>query len=97
MRFRTGLVLGAGMGYLGAVAGRARLDRLKDALGRLGKKNGRQAGQNSGAKARAVIDLTLERARDAVDARRDRPGSATMSTPTFSPDHPGLNGTRIPA
>jgi len=67
MRFKTGLVLGAGVGYyLGAAAGRPRYEQLRRLLGRAGSSG---AVTSAGGKARAVIDLTLERARDAVDAR----------------------------
>jgi len=67
MRFKTGLVLGAGVGYyLGAAAGRSRYEQLRRLLGRAGSS---AAVTTAGGKARAVIDLTLERARDAVDAR----------------------------
>ncbi|MHB1444914.1 MAG: hypothetical protein ACYCZV_04520 [Acidimicrobiales bacterium] len=67
MRFKTGLVLGAGVGYyLGAAAGRPRYEQLRRLLGRAGSSG---AVTTAGGKARAVIDLTLERARDAVDAK----------------------------
>ncbi|MHB1924070.1 MAG: YtxH domain-containing protein [Acidimicrobiales bacterium] len=78
MRFKTGLVVGAGVGYyLGAAAGRARYDQLRRLLDRAGSSG---AVTTVGSKARAVIDLTLERARDAVDARV-RGGSHQASPP----------------
>jgi len=77
MRFKTGLVVGAGVGYyLGAAAGRARYEQLRRLLGRAGSSG---AVTTAGSKARAVIDLTLERARDAVDARVG--GSSRSATP----------------
>ena len=73
MRLRTVLVLGAGA--LGVAAGKARAERFR-------QEAGARAGSAAtpGAKARAVIDLTLERARDAVDARIGRQGAGEAPT-----------------
>lgn len=91
MRLRTVLVLGAGA--LGLAASRARVERLRqDAGARAG------SGASPRAKARAVIDLTLERARDAVDARLGRQSST--DAPTVLADyyrHSDPGHSRIPA
>ncbi|HVA42592.1 MAG TPA: hypothetical protein VNF50_03845 [Acidimicrobiales bacterium] len=84
MRFKTGLVLGAGVGYyLGAAAGRPRYEQLRRLLDRAG---GSEAVSTAGGKARAVIDLTLERARDAIDARVTRTDSGA-GAPHPDPRH----------
>jgi hypothetical protein len=90
MRLRTVLVLGAGA--LGVATAR-RLERLR-------QEAGARAGSAAtpGAKARAVIDLTLERARDAVDARIGRQGGAeppTVLADYYRSSQPGTS--RIPA
>ena len=92
MRLRTVLVLGAGA--LGVAAGRARAERFRQEAGdRAG------AAASPGAKARAVIDLTLERARDAVDARIGRQGA--VEPPTVLADYyrstSPTDPSRIPA
>ena len=57
MRFKTGVVVGFGIGYyLGAKAGRTRYEELRNWL------HGPAAD-----KAQAVIDLAVERARDLVE------------------------------
>jgi len=91
MRLRTVLVLGAGA--LGVAAGRARAERFR-------QEAGARAGSaaSPGAKARAVIDLTLERARDVFDARIGRQG--TSEPPTVLADYyrsSSTDSTRIPA
>ena len=61
MRFKAGLVIGFGAGYyFGAKAGRTRYLQLRDWL------HGPAAD-----KARAMIDLGVERARDLVDREDD--------------------------
>jgi hypothetical protein len=73
MRFKAGLVIGLGVGYyFGAKAGRARYEQLRDWL------HGPAAD-----KARAVIDLGVERARDLVD--RDDDGVIDLAVGTYSP------------
>ena len=65
MKFRTGLVIGLGVGYyLGAKAGRERYNEMQRWI--------RQARdsdviETASDKAKAVIDLTVERARDLID------------------------------
>ena len=69
MRFRLGLVIGFGAGYyLGAKAGRTRYLQLREWIDKA-KDSG--VFETAADKARAVVDLGVERARDLVD--RDDP------------------------
>jgi len=64
MRFRSGLVVGVAVGYyFGAKAGRERFEQMDRWVRRA-----RQSGVSEAAadKARAVIDLSVERAREAI-------------------------------
>jgi hypothetical protein len=93
MRFRTVLVLGAGA--LGVAASRARAERYRQEAGaRVG------SAASPGAKARAVIDLTLERARDVVDARIGRQGAGeppTVLADYYRSSTAATDSSRIPA
>ncbi|HZU71887.1 MAG TPA: hypothetical protein VE990_03860 [Acidimicrobiales bacterium] len=67
MRFRAGILVGFGAGYyLGAMAGRERYEQLNSLLDRLRRSD---ALELVGDKAKAVVDLGMERARDVVDLR----------------------------
>ena len=67
MRFRAGIVIGVGVGYdLGTMAGRERYEQLSSLLERA---RGSEAFDTVEKKARAVLDLGMERARDLVEAR----------------------------
>ena len=71
MRFRLGVVLGFGVGYyLGAKAGRTRYLQMREWL----------------EKARPVVDLGMERARDLVE-RNDDPVVVDLAANggTYSP------------
>lgn len=69
MRFRFGLVTGFGLGYyLGAKAGRERYEQLNDWLNRL---RGSETVETASEKAKAIVDLGVERARDLVDRGGD--------------------------
>jgi hypothetical protein len=62
MRFRLGLALGFGAGYyLGARAGRERYEQLNAWIDRT---RNSEAYETATEKARAVVDLAAERARD---------------------------------
>jgi membrane protein DedA with SNARE-associated domain len=64
MRFKGGLAIGLAVGYyFGAKAGRARFEQIDSWLRRA-----RQSGITETAtdKARAVVDLSVERAREAL-------------------------------
>ncbi|HET6793932.1 MAG TPA: hypothetical protein VFH45_05800 [Acidimicrobiales bacterium] len=67
MRFRAGVVLGMAAGYyLGAMAGRERYEQMRRLLDRA-----RRSEQLDlvGDKAKAVVDLGMERARDLVESK----------------------------
>ena len=65
MRFRLGLVLGFGAGYyLGARAGRERYEQLNQWIDRT---RNSEVYETATEKARAVVDLATERARDLAD------------------------------
>ena len=67
MRFRIGLLVGFGAGYyLGAKAGRERYEQLNRTLRKLRRS---QALDTAADKAKAVVDLGMERARDLVDSK----------------------------
>ena len=67
MRFRFGLVVGLAAGYyLGAMAGRERYEQIN----RWARRARRSETFDAAAeKARAVVDLGVERARDAVEGK----------------------------
>jgi hypothetical protein len=76
MRFRTGLVVGLGVGYyLGAKAGRGRAEQIDRWLQ---KARESELVDTAAEKARAVVDLGVERARDIID-RSDE--SVTIEVP----------------
>ncbi len=101
MRFRLGLVVGFGAGYyLGAKAGRERYQQLDRWVS---KARSSDTFETATDKARAVVDLGVERAREAVEhVRSDEPdrgdrvidtavnGSAQVN-PRLPRDQPGAN------
>jgi hypothetical protein len=67
MRFRAGLVIGlAGGYYLGARAGRERYVQINEALHRIHESS---AFGSAADKAKAAVDLGVERAKDIIDIR----------------------------
>ncbi|HEX9529708.1 MAG TPA: hypothetical protein VF954_01125 [Acidimicrobiales bacterium] len=67
MRFRLGFALGAALGYyLGAMAGQERYEQINRMLKRAGRS---QAFDVATGKAKAVVDLGVERARDVVETK----------------------------
>lgn len=67
MRFRAGLVIGLATGYyFGAKAGRERYLQIRQNLRRL---RGSAAFGAASHKAKAVVDLGVERAKDIIDLR----------------------------
>jgi hypothetical protein len=76
MRFRLGLVIGFGAGYyLGAKAGRERYEQLR---GWLGQARNSEVVETAAEKAKAVVDLGVERARDLVDRGGDEGDPTTV-------------------
>jgi hypothetical protein len=69
MRFRTGVVVGLGVGYyLGAKAGRSRYEQIDRWLQKAKESD---LVDTATEKARAVVDLGMERARDIIDRSDD--------------------------
>jgi hypothetical protein len=65
MRFRLGVMAGFGAGYyLGAKAGRERYEQLNTLIGKVKRSD---AYEEATDKAKAVVDLGVERAKDLVD------------------------------
>lgn len=68
MRFRLGLLIGLGTGYYyGAKAGQARYEQLNEMLEKAKRS---EAYETASEKAKAVVDITRERAKDFVDDHR---------------------------
>ena len=67
MRFRLGLLLGFSAGYyLGTMAGRERYEQIQRTLMKVRRTS---AYETATGKAKAVVDLGVERAKDLVDSR----------------------------
>ena len=65
MRFRLGLVIGFGAGYyLGTMAGRERYEEINRMVHKVKRSD---AFETATDKAKAVVDLGVERARDLTD------------------------------
>ena len=80
MRFRLGLVIGFGAGYyLGAQAGRERFEEINRLINKVKRT---EAYETATDKARAAVDLGVERAKDVVDETVDKVkgDSDTIST-----------------
>jgi hypothetical protein len=71
MRFRLGLVTGFGAGYyLGAKAGRQRYEQMRRFIHQASSS---ELAETAAEKARAVVDLGVERARDLLDHEDTEP------------------------
>ena len=69
MRFRLGLVIGFAAGYyLGSAAGRERHEQINRMISKAKRS---ETFEELTGKARAAVDLGVERARDAVGQRMD--------------------------
>ena len=90
MKFRLGLVIGFAAGYyLGSAAGRERHEQINRALEHLRRTDALELATE---KAKAVVDLTVERARDIVDLRHpEHSRESSQNTPPAS-GPPGGNG-----
>ena len=65
MRFRMGLVTGFGLGYyLGSMAGRERYEQINRVVRKVKRSDAYEVATD---KAKAVVDLGVERAKDVVD------------------------------
>ena len=73
MRFRAGLLIGfAGGYYFGTAAGRERHEQIKATIRKVKRSD---AYDDVTDKAKAVVDLGVERAKDLVDAKTNGNGS----------------------
>ncbi len=84
MRFRLGLIIGFGVGYyLGAMAGRERYEQINRWIDRAKRSD---AFDTATEKAKAVVDLGVERARDLVgdDNGSSHVGSLSTTPPVQS-------------
>ena len=78
MRFRLGMAIGFGAGYyLGAKAGRQRYEQLNRWIE---KTRQSEAYENVTEKAKAVVDLGVERARDLVEGGPNGEDPADFTT-----------------
>lgn len=67
MRFRLGFCIGFGTGYyLGAMAGRERYEKINKLVSKVKRS---EALETAAEKAKAAVDLGVERARDAVGSK----------------------------
>ena len=93
MRFRAGLVIGFATGfYAGAMAGRERYEQINRMLARVKRSDTFDMASD---KAKAVVDLGVERARDLVETTfsREAPGSDVgPAAPLAHASEPGANG-----
>jgi hypothetical protein len=77
MKFRLGLFLGFGIGYyLGAMAGRQRYEQLNRLIRRAKRS---EVIDTATDKARAVVDLGVERAKDIVESRTHHNGNGNSA------------------
>jgi len=82
MRFRAGLIAGFAAGYyLGTMAGRERYQQINRLARKIRRSN---AFDDVTDKARAVVDLGVERAKDLVDTKSNGNG-ATVTVPRTDP------------
>ncbi|MEY2420866.1 MAG: hypothetical protein QOI95_933 [Acidimicrobiaceae bacterium] len=73
MRFKLGLIIGLGVGYyFGAKAGRARYEQLRVWIAKAKESD---LLETAADKAKAVVDLGVERARDLVDRSDEEPSA----------------------
>ena len=78
MRFRLGLLLGFVAGYyLGTMAGRERYEQIHRTLMKVRRTS---AYETATGKAKAVVDLGVERARDAVESKIGNGSTSTGPT-----------------
>ncbi|HVM10142.1 MAG TPA: hypothetical protein VM345_16880 [Acidimicrobiales bacterium] len=92
MKFRLGVLIGFGAGYyLGAMAGRERYEQMNKMIKKVKRSD---AFEEAADKAKAAVDLGVERAKDIVDSK-------TSSTPStngggIKVDRDDLQGSPTP-
>ncbi|HVM52297.1 MAG TPA: hypothetical protein VM262_03790 [Acidimicrobiales bacterium] len=82
MRFRMGLCIGFAAGYyLGTAAGRERHEQIKQMIAKVQRSD---AYETATEKAKAAVDLTVERTKEFVEDHK--PGNGTEAgTGSYSP------------
>jgi hypothetical protein len=86
MRFRLGLIVGFGAGYyLGAMAGRERYEQINRMLRRAKRSD---AYETATEKAKAVVDLGVERAKDVVDSKLHHGNGDGATDPSITTTEP---------
>jgi hypothetical protein len=82
MRFRMGLIVGFGAGYyLGTAAGRERHEQIKQMIGKVKRSD---AYETATEKAKAAVDLTVERVKDVVEEHTPLGGSKDSDLATVN-------------
>jgi hypothetical protein len=82
MRFRIGLLIGFCLGYyLGSMAGRERYEQINRAIGKVKRSEAYEAAAD---KAKAVVDLGVERAKDVVEDKFGAGNGETATSPYTS-------------
>ena len=88
MRFRMGLVIGFGAGYyFGTKAGRERHEQIQRSLRKLRRSD---AYETATEKAKAAVDLGVERAKEFVEDHK--PGNGHSAADLVSPDRGPARG-----
>ena len=78
MRFRLGLMIGFGAGYyLGSMAGRERYEQINRAVRKVKRSDAYDIATD---KAKAVVDLGVERAKDVVEDKFKSGGDSNGGT-----------------
>ena len=94
MRFRLGLLVGFGTGYyLGTMAGRERHEQINRLIRKVKRS---EAFDTATDKAKAVVDLGVERAKDLVDRNDNGNGTTTTSANGSKVQTPDLGGAPAP-
>jgi hypothetical protein len=84
MRFRLGMIIGFGAGYwFGTAAGRQRHEQLQRMVD---KARATETFETVSDKAKAVVDISVERARDFVDEHVPGNGTSVVAPPEVAPD-----------
>jgi hypothetical protein len=91
MGFRSGVVVGFAAGfYLGSWAGRERHEQINKAMHRVRQSDAFDAATG---KAKAVVDLGKERAKDIVESKRGRDAGQYSRVPNDAPTAESSRGT----
>lgn len=81
MKFRLGVLVGFGAGYyLGSMAGRERYEQINRTINKI---TGSRAFDEATDKAKAVVDLGVERAKDLVDSKIGNGDSADAAVDPY--------------